>query len=355
MSIEPYDGITEDTPLWRYMELSKFMMLLAGKVFIPTVSTLKKDADPKEAGLPSHSELDLPELLFEGKPGEEPKPAQGFRIWLARRGEESRAGTGRTTPESNQASSATADPRSSNATLYDVWLKHLSARRAVWCWGSTRDLRSNQEPWQNLAMWNSYARSGVTIKTTFQNVKEAVIASGDMKAADGVALKLRYFWQGDDIPELFDDDGRLKRPFRPFAFKNKSYKFESEVRIVFRINCQRDSPAGLVVDIDPSVLLDGGEVVVSPYLQQNEAHALVALIKWLLNNESITVRRSTERQEAGPEIDAWIRALHGPYPFQRRLRQAQDAGGVAADSGSPNQWLHRFESEDGLPHLLQEL
>ena len=88
MSIRICNGITADTPLWRYMELSKFMLLLEGRAFIPTLGTLKRDADPKEAGLPSHSQPHLPELLFEGKPGEE------FRSWLAGRGEESRAGTG---------------------------------------------------------------------------------------------------------------------------------------------------------------------------------------------------------------------------------------------------------------------
>ena len=328
MSMKIIEGadIRVDTPLWRYMELSKFMMLLAGKVFIPTLGTLKKDADPKEAILPSRSELYLPELLFEGGPGE------GFRNWAALRGEESHADKERRIRQSDQAKRANADPRAPNDILYDEWLRCLSARRAIWCWGSTPDLRATQEPWENLAMWNSYARSGVAIKTTFQGIQNAVAASSDLKAADAIALKVRYLWQGYDIHELFEDE-RLKRPFRPFALKQKSYEFESEVRIVFRIDCHRDSPPGVVVDVNPSVLLDGGEVVLSPYLQREEAHAVATIIKRHIENERVTVRGSAEREEVGPEITEWTAHL----------------------GGSPSQWGKRFEMEGGLPDLLSEL
>src|ERR1035441_2991995 len=175
------DNIRPDTPLWRYMELSKFTMLLEGRAFIPALGTLKRDADPKEASLPLHSQPYLPELLFEGKPGEE------FRNWLAGRGEESRTDTGRTPRESDEAPSADSVPRWLD-TPYDEWLRQLSSRRAIWCWGSTPDLRPMQEPWENLAMWNSYARSGIAIKTTVQSIEKAVDASSDLKAADGIAL-----------------------------------------------------------------------------------------------------------------------------------------------------------------------
>ena len=349
------EGIRPETPLWRYMELSKFMMLLAGKGFIATLATLRKDADPKETIVASKSE-DVPELLFSGEPGDD------LRKWLRLH---SPPGCGNAEPASAWS-----------LTEFDEWLAHLGARRAVWCWGSTPDLRPTQEPWENLAMWNSYARSGVAIRTTFRGVEKAVAASGDLKAADGIALKVRYSWQGGRIPELFDDDRPdgpfLKRPFRPFAFKNKSYEFESEVRLVFRVNCQQDSPPGVVMNIDPSLLLDGGEVVVSPYMHADEAYALAAWIEWYLNNPRITVRWSAERSEADRDIVDFIAPNYGPYIFQRQPRHVPRAGEAGADAEAPNaradggvggddlvnpqnQWLKRFEREDGLPDFLHEL
>jgi len=332
------------------------MMLLAGKGFIATLGTLRKDADPKETIVASKSEDHLPELLLSGEPGDD------LRKWLRLH----------SPPGSGNGEPAHAWGRSE----FDEWLTHLGARRAVWCWGSTPDLRPTQEPWENLAMWNSYARSGVAVKTSFKAIEKAVAASTDLKAADAIALKVRYFWQGYRILELFDHehpDGRfVKRPFRPFGFKNKSYEFESEVRIVFRINCQQDFPAGVVVNIDPSVLLDGGEVVVSPYVHADEAYALAAWIEWYLNNPSITVHWSAERSEADRDIVDFIAPHYGPYLFQRQPRQVSRVGEAAADAqpanhrpaGSvgadelvnpQNQWLKRFELEDGLPELLQEL
>jgi hypothetical protein len=54
MSVRIIEGhdIQPQTQLWRYMELSKFMLLLQGRVFIPTLKSLKAQSDPKEAVIP---------------------------------------------------------------------------------------------------------------------------------------------------------------------------------------------------------------------------------------------------------------------------------------------------------------
>src|SRR5437016_1090173 len=139
MSIRSLDGqeIAPQTPLWRYMELSKFLMLLEGNVFIPCLSKLRNDSDPKEAMLPAHSEAFLPELLFSQAGGDD------TLRWLEKH---------------NTQSPSAGDPRIGRDQLFDEWINKLSARRAVWCWGSTRDALTSGEPWENLAMWNSYAR-----------------------------------------------------------------------------------------------------------------------------------------------------------------------------------------------------
>ena len=43
-----------DTWLWRYMSLSKFMLLAKGKVFVPSVKKHQERA-PKEINIPKHS------------------------------------------------------------------------------------------------------------------------------------------------------------------------------------------------------------------------------------------------------------------------------------------------------------
>ncbi len=136
------------------MEMSKFIMLLEGRVFIPTLATLKGDADPREATLAARSEDYLPALFFEHDREE------GCRKWL----------------EARPPDGGLSVDQDRNDVLFRAWLRELSHRRAIWCWGSTNSLYavSRGEPWENLAMWNSYARSGVAIKTDSQiRVREA--------------------------------------------------------------------------------------------------------------------------------------------------------------------------------------
>src|SRR5262245_15828606 len=40
--------VHDDTELWRYTRLSSLLMLMVGKLFVPTIDTLRKD-DPAEA------------------------------------------------------------------------------------------------------------------------------------------------------------------------------------------------------------------------------------------------------------------------------------------------------------------
>jgi hypothetical protein len=222
------------------------------------------------------------------------------------------------------------DPSFTYIVLFNEWLDQLSLRRAVWCWAVPSDPAVPGESFESVAMWNSYAKSGVAIRTSIGSVLKAVEASSDLKSAEGIAIRVEYARQGYPISEI-TEDGVLKRPFHPFGFKNKSYDYENEVRIVFRMKEIPKEP-GITVDIDTRLLLEGGEVVISPYIQREEAEALVEVIGKMLNNSSIKVRRSTERQES----------LH-ESSFEKVLRDFQ------------NQWLKPFEPEEGLPALLREL
>jgi hypothetical protein len=174
-------------------------------------------------------------------------------------------------------------------------------------------------------------------EATLSSLREAIEGSKALRGAQRIVVKVGYCLDGYRILDVFDDNNphwpHLKNPYRPYAYKAKSYEFESEVRVVFRVNYQPAFAAGALVDIDPHVLLKGGEVVISPYLKWEEGHALKDLVRALLKDDNIAVRRSAERGEWGQDIDEWTANLPPP----------------------PDQWPKRFEIEEGLPALLREL
>ncbi len=190
-------------------------------------------------------------------------------------------------------------------------------------------------------MWKSYAASGVAIRTTLRSLRNAIGSAPDLQDVEWVTIPVKYRRQ-DYAQTGWTEQGRLRRPFRPYEFKNLSYDYENEVRIVFRVN---GSPkrTGVVVTIDPHTLLEGGEIVVSPYLATHEAYDLTSVVTQLLgahdkttvshcSEHKISVRRSLERQTIPEE--------------SRRL--FHDSAGEA---------LRRtqFANEPDLPLLIREL
>jgi hypothetical protein len=320
-----------ETPLWRYMDVSRLMSLLVcQKVFIPTLATLRKDHDPEEALLPSYCGWPVSENLFDDS-------REGVEAWdwIAKRIE------ARLSPQDVPDTDVRMEPLRTrwndayekNHVAFEEWLDELSCRRAVWCWASPEDPECRKESYESLAMWNSYARAGIAIKTTLGNIENAIRTSSDLKGSKCHAMRVEYRRQGYAMSELFERD-RLKRPFRPYSYKNRSYDYEHEVRIVFRVDGARRLP-GVVVRLDPLRLLQDGEVVVSPYLGEPEADHLVELVKKLLGDghaSSITVRRSSERQS----------------PEQESLsRHNKSIAKMPA--------LGPFEDEPEVPELLREL
>ena len=119
--------------------------------------------------------------------------------------------------------------------------------------------------------------------------------------------------------ELTERDG-LRRPFRPYAYKNRSYDYEHEIRIVFRVDGRRKLP-GVIVKLDPHQLLEDGEVIVSPYLVEPEADDLKKVIKTLLGEDpKISIDQSSERrsidQESRARWDRFIANMPRPGPLE---------------------------------------
>ena len=104
-----------DTPLWRYMRLSAFFLLLRKNiVFIPSLEKLQLD-DPKEMRIRQHSVRPNLDPFFKS-----PEFIQA-RDWLDKKYHSRFGGSVETTIL--------------NSYRMEEWLRQLKIRRCAWCWG----------------------------------------------------------------------------------------------------------------------------------------------------------------------------------------------------------------------------
>ena len=162
-------------------------------------------------------------------------------------------------------------------------------------------------------MWNLYARNGVAIKTTLNCVTAAI---EDPDLTELLVADVQYSSQGDGHP-LFNNQEYAKRPF---LFKSASYRYEQEVRLVFRVNAVAvELESGRKVTVNAEKLLEGGEVITSPFMILDEAEALIELSERFLPCSNVSFRPSSERSPRSndPRVEAhFIKTLVGrcgPY------------------------------------------
>jgi len=279
------------------MKLSAFLLLLKGVAFIPLLRKLQ-ETDPKEMRIATG--LTEKELVLESAGFE------GARHWLKENKLSLRFDRDR----------CTQNEHDDDGQLLDEWRYQLSARRCAWCWFDPRGWHSH--PMDSMAMWNLYAREGVAIKTTLAGIVAAVQEPGlDIMVVSPV-----------DYGGLNTD---LEFAKRPFFFKSGSYDYEKEVRLVVRVNAEVVA-SGIKVRLDPTKLLDREEVLISPYLQADEAHAIEDVAREMLAGADVTFRLSPERCAGAPVDRSDIEWTDG---LMRHVGQ--------------------FSAEEGLPELLQEL
>jgi len=298
----PGKELSLDTSLWRYMSLSGFLLLLRGKTFIPSLRKLQEN-DPKELHIREHSVsfltdafLDLPEFQRAGQ-------------WLKEK-RKSRTGF--------DLDRFTKDANLQNKTLVNEWLYQVSIRRCAWCWFEPAGLQ------ESMAMWNLYAKSGVAINTKLENVASALKIGCSNQV---LVARMQYCHQGTD-DRIFQVKDYLKRPY---LFKNKSYNHESEVRLVFRM---KDVPEqfGVMLAVDPQKLLNGGRIIISPYILRDEAKALKEILPKLLGKCKVSIEQSSDLQE---------RPHHSEF-----------------GESCVQEWIYvskPLDAEDGLPDLFHEL
>jgi len=142
-------------------------------------------------------------------------------------------------------------------------------------------------------MWSFYARDGMAIKTTLGRIQTAI---GETELEELLVARMEYPIQGRLHP-LFRDPDFARRPF---LFKSASYDHEAEVRLVFRVN-PAAVESGIKINVDAKRLLDGGEIIISPFMLADEARAVKEVARSLMPEVSVGIRHSSESSETSSD------------------------------------------------------
>ena len=222
------DELPEDTELWRYMRLSTFLMLLRGKLFVPTIAELRRD-DPIEA----RSICAKTRSYFDNL-------SKGDRDWLLSHAKKT---------ERTIIDHADTQENQKARIFKEIWDRELEQRRRIWCWHHA-DIES-------MALWHIYAREGIAIQSTPARIKEAFPSSVD------TALIARVAYIDHARQEALDHHF-----MRPYLLKQRCYSHEKEVRVIFPRDS--DDPDGhRLLSIDPFKLIK--QIWISPHIPRSEA------------------------------------------------------------------------------------
>ena len=221
--------LPENVELWRYMRLSAFLMLLRGKVYVPTIAELRR-GDPVE----SRSLCTRTREYFDDLP--EPD-----REWLLARANEH---------EKVAINHPDTEAREKARTFVRIWDRELAERRRIWCW--------HQADIESMALWHIYAKDGIAIKTTPTRMKHAF----DSHFVDTALIgRVHYIHHARE-------EALSHHFMRPYLLKQRCYQHEREVRVVFpRDSDNHEGPR--LLPLRPRELIS--EVLISPHIPRSEA------------------------------------------------------------------------------------
>jgi hypothetical protein len=279
------DELPAHAPLWRYMKLSTFFLLLRGSAFFPSVTTLRAH-DPMEGSLYP----DGPWLIHRiselgGEDG-----AGAVDDWLESKASEFE----RTLWQSNRE-----NPFTGTRMRTEIYARELSRRRAIWCWFNS-DIES-------AAMWSIYADRGIAIGTTVSALAEALPEDRDFQVA-----RILYASRQPSSPHWFNPESAEGDPriHRPHLVKGREYLHECEIRVTTR--CCGDARGTLINGIAQSL---NQEIVISPLVPFEEAQTIKHFIHLSDLPTDIPVRRSSilgtraDEDEMHAEMDTRLAAL----------------------------------------------
>lgn len=319
-SFKILDGIDGDTRLTRYMSLPTFLLLLAGKVFIPTLTKLR-ESDRLESNVPRNALREYWEIVEDML-----APVEDYLINLALasgRHMATRSSKGhlmkawwerRFGPESTQnwpPQDSTEGPHSEQTmgTLIDVWLDELARRRCIWCW--------NNEPEQSHAMWRLYGDKGIAVVSSVNRIFESL------------SLPTRVSCSVSNVVYVPNPLGEEKRIVyapayqklisptylpRPYYFKQIGYRYENEARFAFAVDAGLlglSLAPGVVLQIDPNTLIEKvDDVQVSPHILKGEERVIKKLVE-----RSLGANRSID---LSLDLIPWEKFTDPPlHPFDR--------------------------------------
>jgi hypothetical protein len=225
--------LDDNTKLWRYSRLSSLLMLLAGKLFVPTIDTLRRD-DPAEATALCR----LTRKRFAALTNEDRECLLNY----ATRAE----------------SQLIRDNEDENPRIFaNIWRREIGKRRCAWCWYAANI--------ESMAQWHVYAKDGVAICSTPKRMRRAL----KEHAVDSGLIGTVCYGDGGDSTFL-----------RPYLIKRRYYQHEKEVRVVLPAE-PREQMMGLVLPIDGRELIS--EIRISPLLPHGEALGLRSALERFVN------------------------------------------------------------------------
>lgn len=210
-------------------------MLLIGKLFIPTIATLRKD-DPAEATVLSRLTRDRFKALTEED-----------RECLLKYA------------SSSESRLIHSNPVEHERKFSDIWRREIGKRRCAWCWHAA-DIES-------MAQWHVYAKDGIAICSTPKRIRSAL---KEHVVDSGIIGAVKY-------KDIDDDESTF---LRPYLIKRRYYQHEQEVRVVLPREPKDDSD-GLLLPVEGRDLIS--EIRISPLLPHGEAVGLRSSLERIVN------------------------------------------------------------------------
>lgn len=242
------------------MKLSALLLLLEGKAYFPSISSLCKD-DPFEGRL-----FCEPEWLMTVLGGS--RDIEGkLDKWLRKHAN---------SWESKLLESHETSPTLRSQLLSEIYTRELRDRRTAWCWFQS-DLES-------AGMWSVYGDKGIAVRTNLDALKASLPSNRSFQLA-----KMRYVDRRPSAPEAFDAEGKDRSLIlRPHLLKAIEYQHENEIRVI--TECPAKCGGVIVEGIDWNILIE--DIVISPLLPAQEASAVKTMLEKFPWQKSVSIERS---------------------------------------------------------------
>lgn len=241
--------LPDDTILWRYMSLDKFINLIDTQTLFLSPIAYFKNSDPLEGYLPKkfHTEIEshLQLMLKSGSKLPESAPKEMLKL------EEEWAET--------------------TSRRLKLMREKARGRQSICCWYESK--------FESEAMWKLYGDNGksIAIKTTVASIKKSIESRDNEKLA--ILARMRYL-DFNDVDMTREELLAKKERVSTILLKRKEYEHEREVRLyhepdafdllnhrsIFEDYWERYVIRPHIINVDISELIHS--VVVSPYVSE---------------------------------------------------------------------------------------